>query len=123
MQAERGKLGYHHAWLRELDSEATVTFQSIDERHLEAMAEIGRLRSRAIGTSFAVTLGAALAIAIVTGFQILFGLISGIALGGLVSSLYVNAMKNQIIQDACAKAGITPKELEAEKYIIDQREG
>ena len=97
-----------------------MTFEMIDERQLKAMEEIGRMRSQAIGWSFAITLAIVFGIAVLTGFRITLGLASGIALGGIVSKLYVDARKDGIVSEACAKFGIDRAVLDAEKYIIDQ---
>ena len=97
-----------------------MTFEMIDERQLKAMEEIGRMRSQAIGWSFAITLGIVFGIAVLTVFRITLGLTAGIALGGIVSKLYVDARKDGIVGEACAKFGIDRADLDAEKYIIDQ---
>lgn len=97
-----------------------MTFEMIDERHLKAMEEIGKRRTQAIGWSFALTLGIVFGVAIVTGFYVTFGLVTGIALGGVVSRIYADSRKQAIIRDVCAEYRLDPAELDAAKYILDQ---
>jgi hypothetical protein len=90
------------------------------QRELQAMEEVGRLRSRALGIAFGVSwIGVTVVLMVLRVTGLIWCGIIGAAIGGAIAKSYVAGETANIIERVRKKYDLPKEALARDKYIID----